>query len=89
MWSGARLLGSLQRVADGCESANAAGDGRGPSGGFRMKKQPKGLGDLLVQSGLITTKQLEDALEEQRGTRERLGQILYRRGLITQCLGSA
>ncbi|MBT9281062.1 MAG: GspE/PulE family protein [Hydrogenibacillus schlegelii] len=40
------------------------------------------LGDWLVEQGLIDRQTLEAALEEQRRSRERLGQILIRRGAI-------
>jgi len=42
------------------------------------------LGDMLVQAGLITPEQLNEALGRQRGTGKRLGQILLEEGYITQ-----
>ncbi|HPF71541.1 MAG TPA: hypothetical protein PLQ13_12775, partial [Candidatus Krumholzibacteria bacterium] len=42
------------------------------------------LGQLLVQEGRITPGQLQEALDEQKGTKERLGEILVRRGLIDE-----
>lgn len=42
------------------------------------------LGDLLVQSGAITAQQLEQALELQSGSGERLGTVLQKHGFITQ-----
>jgi type IV pilus assembly protein PilB len=42
------------------------------------------LGDLLVREELITQLQLKEALVEQARTHERLGEILCRRGHITQ-----
>ncbi len=48
------------------------------------------LGDLLVESELITPAQLGEALAEQAKTGDRLGQILISRGFITkQALGEA
>jgi len=47
------------------------------------------LGQLLVASGDIDEEDLAAALEEQRGTRERLGQILVRRGLAPEALARA
>ena len=41
------------------------------------------LGDLLVDSGLITRDQLEDALVRQKGSKAQLGQILIEIGAIT------
>ncbi|HUH13825.1 MAG TPA: GspE/PulE family protein, partial [Longimicrobiales bacterium] len=41
---------------------------------------PRALGQLLVAAGALTDGALADALAEQRGTRERLGQLLVRRG---------
>ena len=39
------------------------------------------LGDLLVSSGVITNEQLEKALEMQKETKERLGDVLIRAAL--------
>lgn len=44
----------------------------------------KSLGDLLVDEGIISAKQLEEALVEQSNTHERLGELLCRKGLIQQ-----
>ncbi len=41
------------------------------------------LGNILIEEGLISTAQLEEALVEQASTSERLGEILRRRGYIT------
>lgn len=41
-----------------------------------MKRSEKKLGAILVDSGVITETQLEDALEEQKITKEYLGAIL-------------
>src|SRR5437868_1684956 len=41
------------------------------------------LGELIVERGLITQEQLEDALVEQRVTRKRLGTILVGRGIVS------
>ena len=40
------------------------------------------LGELLLKAGVITEKQLSDALEEQRATGMRLGEILIKNGYI-------
>ena len=42
----------------------------------------KRLGELLVEKGLITPKQLDQALERQRSTREFLGAILISGGWV-------
>ncbi|HXJ79162.1 MAG TPA: type IV-A pilus assembly ATPase PilB [Candidatus Methylomirabilis sp.] len=42
------------------------------------------LGDRLVAEGLITADQLQRALAEQRGTREKLGSILLRMNFLTE-----
>ncbi len=42
------------------------------------------LGQLLVQRGLLTTEELEAALDEQERTGGRLGEILLRRGLLSK-----
>lgn len=41
------------------------------------------LGELIVERGLITQEQLEDALLEQRITNKRLGTILIDKGIVT------
>ncbi|MEB3235499.1 MAG: hypothetical protein VKM98_08730 [Cyanobacteriota bacterium] len=41
------------------------------------------LGERLVELGCITAAQLEQALAEQRGSGERLGEVLARQGLIS------
>jgi hypothetical protein len=41
------------------------------------------LGELIVERGLITQEQLEDALLEQRITRKRLGTILVEKGVVS------
>ena len=43
-----------------------------------------GLGDLLVSEEVISGSQLETALAEQHETNERLGEILCRKGWVTQ-----
>ncbi len=56
--------------------------------GARMPTRDQGLGrrlgDLLVADGVINKGQLERALEEQRGTREKLGSLLVRLGLVAE-----
>ncbi len=42
------------------------------------------LGHMLVRADLITEKQLEEALEEQKRTLKRLGDVLVTRGVITK-----
>ncbi|HEY8464573.1 MAG TPA: ATPase, T2SS/T4P/T4SS family [Bacillota bacterium] len=42
------------------------------------------LGDLLVQTGVITSEQLNEALEEQKRTGQRLGNILVKKGYFTE-----
>ena len=42
------------------------------------------LGDLLVSSGVITNEKLEKALEMQKETKERLGDVLIRADFITE-----
>jgi len=47
-------------------------------------KNPKKLGEILVYYKIITTQQLEEALDIQRNTRKRIGEILIDRGWVTQ-----
>lgn len=42
------------------------------------------MGDLLVESGAITSQQLEEALNRQKGTDKKLGEILVDAGIITE-----
>ncbi len=48
---------------------------------FRSTRHP--LGNLLVQSGLLTLEQVAIALAEQRRTNERLGEVFIRLGHLT------
>ena len=57
---------------------------------FAPSARQKRLGEMLVESELITNAQLEEALAEQVKTGERLGHILMSRGFISkQALGEA
>ena len=49
-------------------------------------ERDKRIGDILVDMGYITAKQLEEALEQQRTSEEYkpLGQILVERGWVTK-----
>ena len=42
------------------------------------------LGDLLVDNNIITNKQLDDALKEQRTNRQRLGKLLVNLGYVEE-----
>jgi len=42
------------------------------------------LGDLLVREGLITREQLQQALEQQRGSGMRLGYVLVKAGMVQE-----
>ncbi|OIQ10973.1 GspE/PulE family protein [Neomoorella thermoacetica] len=42
------------------------------------------LGDLLIEAGMLTPAQLEQALQEQKRSGERLGKVLIRLGFITE-----
>ncbi|MCD6420383.1 MAG: Flp pilus assembly complex ATPase component TadA, partial [Synergistetes bacterium] len=44
----------------------------------------KRLGDILVESGVISQKQLEDALDEQKRSKRRLGEILISKGILDE-----
>ena len=50
--------------------------------GFRRKK--KRLGDLLVAARVITEEQLQDALEHQKVSKNKLGEILTDLGYATE-----
>ncbi len=46
--------------------------------------QPIKIGDLLIQKGYITSKHLDYALQIQRVTKEKLGEVLTRLGIVTE-----
>ncbi|TNF48699.1 MAG: type II secretion system protein E, partial [Deltaproteobacteria bacterium] len=49
------------------------------------KKQQVRVGDILVEAGLVTNQQVEEALQDQAsGKRKRIGLILIEKGLITE-----
>jgi type IV pilus assembly protein PilB len=48
------------------------------------KKTVRRLGDLMLESGLISTKQLEEALEAQKTTKKRIGDVLVEKGFISE-----
>ncbi|MFL5737399.1 MAG: GspE/PulE family protein [Actinomycetota bacterium] len=49
-----------------------------------VKKKPKQLGQILVEQGLITNEQLEEALEKHRSSSKSLGRVLIDLGLIRE-----
>jgi len=49
-----------------------------------MQRSQKKLGEILVEKGLISLQQLEEALEQQARTKEFLGVILIKKGLIKE-----
>ncbi len=49
-----------------------------------IQRKPKKLGDALVDSGLITAVQLQEALKYQKETGDRLGQILVNLGFVSE-----
>lgn len=49
----------------------------------QRRTSKKRTGEILVEMGLITPQQLEEALEEQKTTHRRIGEILVAKGWIT------
>lgn len=49
-----------------------------------MDSKRQKLGEILLESGLVTPEQLGDLLTEQTGSRRRLGKILVEKGLIDE-----
>ena len=47
-------------------------------------QQPKRLGEVLIEAGIITERQLDEALARKRGTNRRLGGMLVSMGLATE-----
>jgi type IV pilus assembly protein PilB len=60
-----------------------------PLGRGRTGSTPRVLGQLLLGNGLISREGLDAALAEQRSTRERLGEILVRRGADPEVIARA
>lgn len=50
----------------------------------RIQRSTKRLGELLIEAGVITSEQLESALEEQKTSGKRLAQIFIERGLLAK-----
>ncbi len=50
----------------------------------QYKHTAKKLGEILVESGLITKEQLEKGLAEQKKTGKKLGEVLVESGLLTE-----
>lgn len=48
-----------------------------------MQKSQKRIGEIMIDKGYITEAQLQEALREQKATREFLGSILVKNGWIT------
>lgn len=64
--------------------------GKGAPSKTETQHQARKLGEYLIEQGLITRKQLDEALEEQRmfwkkfqGVREPMGNILVKNGILT------
>lgn len=51
--------------------------------GDKIKKR-KRLGDLLIDTGILTSEQLNEALNIQRTSGEKLGEVLTKSGLVTE-----
>jgi len=73
-----------ERAAGGFVAASPApaADANGEHG--KPARRRGRLGELLVAEGVISQDQLQDALREHRRSKERLGAVLARRGLVTE-----
>lgn len=82
------LFGRKSASEAAADAANAAGPTQvSTPTALRTEAPPlvnKQLGQLLIDEGLITSGQLEKALEEQERTQGFLGQILVKQGSVTQ-----
>ena len=76
-WS---LANSVEVVAAGAVSAPAPAPAPAPASApvFFAQGTPR-LGDMLVQKGLISAEQMQDALIDSRSTGKRLGEVLLER----------
>ena len=52
--------------------------------GDKMKKKAKYLGEILMEKGLVTEKELQEAIEEQLKNKEFLGAMLVEKGIISE-----
>ncbi|MCM8781053.1 MAG: hypothetical protein NC908_03935 [Candidatus Omnitrophica bacterium] len=50
----------------------------------KLQDKQRQIGKILIDKGLITSRQLEEVLQEQRQTREFLGEILVRKNYIKE-----
>jgi hypothetical protein len=75
-WS---IANSVEVVADGAVAVPAPAPASTPV--FFAQGTPR-LGDMLVQKGLISSQQMEDALIDSRATGKRLGEVLLDRRWI-------
>jgi len=74
-------------MADAASDSRSETQGEPSAPGRAGREGPflgRSLGRILLTEGLVTLDQLNDALVEQKGTRERLGKIFVRRGRITE-----
>ena len=54
----------------------------GEAGGPPKGKRP--IGSLFVEKGMVTPAQLDEALERQKGTGDRLGEVLVELGYVSR-----
>ncbi|MGB5425139.1 MAG: hypothetical protein WBN03_23440, partial [Desulfobacterales bacterium] len=59
-------------------------DGHGQAVEKRKLKTKKRLGEILIEGGLLTRAQLEEALPYQKKSGLKLGQFLVREGIVTE-----
>ncbi|HEV2427172.1 MAG TPA: GspE/PulE family protein [Acidimicrobiales bacterium] len=72
-------------VAPAPDNVEIPADGRDGGGRFASKRAPVGkLGEQLIGSNLITMEQLDQALEMQRSTGGRLGEVLVSIGALSE-----
>jgi len=51
---------------------------------MRKRSDTGGIGGMLVEAGRLSADQLDESLAEQSETRERIGEILVRRGFVSE-----
>ncbi len=56
---------------------------------MRGENAPRVIGQLLLRAGAVTPDELDAAIEEQRRTRERLGEVLVRHGVDASAIARA
>lgn len=84
-----RLVGEV--IAESAEISREVIEKTLRDAGKTARSTRQGVGEILIEAGLVTKEQVEEALESQKvGKKLKIGELLVKRGLITeeQCLAA-